>query len=125
MDMISLTETAAKEIKKVMQSELKDPESVCIRIGVKAGGCSGFTYVMDFDDTKRRHDLLFQSEGMCVLVDKKSYLFIKDTVIDWSYELAKRGLRFENPAAKMSCGCRISFQVDMPEQEEPVFKPTW
>ena len=74
--MISLTEAAAKEFLKVMKTEGLDPEEVALRISIKGGGCSGFTYVLDFDDTQRRVDLFFESNGMGILVDKKSYLFI-------------------------------------------------
>tara|TARA_X000000950_G_C13473885_1_gene480912 strand:- start:139 stop:510 length:372 start_codon:yes stop_codon:yes gene_type:complete len=123
--MISLTENAAKEISTIMKNDGLNLEEVCVRIGVKAGGCSGFSYVMDFDDKKRRVDLFFESQGLGILVDKKSYLFIKDTVIDWAYDLTHHGVNFANPAAKGTCGCRISFMHDGPEQTENVFTPTW
>tara|TARA_E500000178_G_C16815006_1_gene658744 strand:- start:234 stop:605 length:372 start_codon:yes stop_codon:yes gene_type:complete len=123
--MISLTENAAKEIRQIMVDDGLDPGAVCIRIGVRAGGCSGYTYTMDFDDQKRRIDLFFESQDMGILVDKKSYLFIKDTIIDWKYDLQHHGVNFTNPAAKMSCGCKISFMVDRPDREEPIFTPTW
>jgi iron-sulfur cluster assembly protein len=93
-------------------------------VGVKGGGCSGFTYTFDFDARKTRFDLDFESQGMQVVVDKKSYLYIKDTEIDWSYSLMDRGLRFNNPSAKSSCGCKTSFQFEAPVQEN-VFQPTW
>ena len=123
--MISLTKNAAKEISTIMKHEGLNSEEVCVRIGVKAGGCSGFTYTMDFDDKKRRVDLFFESNGLGILVDKKSYLFIQNTVIDWKYDLTHHGVNFENPAAKMTCGCRVSFMHDGPEQKENVFTPTW
>ena len=99
-------------------------EDVAVRVGVKGGGCSGLTYTFDFDSCKSRFDLEFESEGLRVLVDKKSNLYIKDTMIDWSYSLIDRGLKFNNPMAKSSCGCKTSFMFDAPEQEES-FKPTW
>ena len=99
--MITLTENAAKEIRKIMQEQQLE-ENVFIRVGVKGGGCSGFTYTFDFDARKTRFDLDFESQGMQVVVDKKSYLYIKDTEIDWSYSLMDRGLRFNNPSAKSS-----------------------
>lgn len=124
--MISLTEAAAKEFIKVMKAEGLNPEEVALRISIKGGGCSGFTYVLDFDDTQRRVDLFFESNGMGILVDKKSYLFIKDTVIDYSYDLNHHGVNFKNPQALSSCGCRSSFAIDISnEHEEPVFKPNW
>ena len=99
-------------------------EDVAVRVGVKGGGCSGLTYTFDFDSRKSRFDLEFESEGLRILVDKKSNLYIKDTMIDWSYSLMDRGLKFNNPMAKSSCGCKTSFMFDAPEQEES-FKPTW
>ena len=120
---LTLTENAAKEIQKIMQdNELA--EDVCVRVGVKGGGCSGFTYTLDFDSKKSKFDLEFESQNLKILVDKKSHLYIKDTEIDWSYSLMDRGLKFNNPSAKGSCGCKTSFMFEPPEQEED-FKPSW
>ena len=121
--MITLTENAAKEILKIMlENELA--EDVCVRVGVKGGGCSGFTYTLDFDSKKTKFDLEFESQNLIILVDKKSHLYIKDTEIDWSYSLMDRGLKFNNPSAKGSCGCKTSFMFEPPEREED-FKPSW
>jgi iron-sulfur cluster assembly protein len=106
--MIILTEAAAKEIRKA-KTEGGLAEEVPVRIGVKGGGCSGFTYTFDFDGKKGRFDLEFESQGMKVLVDKKSHLYIDGTTVDWSYSLTDRGLKFTNPSAKGSCGCGTSF----------------
>lgn len=123
--MISLTPSAVKEIKTIMKDQHLD-DDVFIRVGVKGGGCSGFTYTFDFDSRKnKRFDLEFESHGMKILVDKKSHLYISGTEIDWSYNLMDRGLRFNNPSAKSSCGCKTSFQFDMPDVKENVFQPTW
>ena len=99
-------------------------EDVAVRVGVKGGGCSGLTYTLDFDSRKSRFDLEFESEGLRILVDKKSNLYIKDTIIDWSYSLMDRCLKFNNPMAISSCGCKTSFMCGAPEQDES-FKPTW
>ena len=121
--MITFTENAAKEIQKIMlENKLK--EDVCVRIGVKGGGCSGFTYTLDFDSKKTKFDLEFESQNLTILVDKKSHLYIKDTEIDWSYSLMDRGLKFNNPSAKGSCGCKTSFMFEPPKQAED-FKPSW
>jgi len=114
--MVELTEAAAKEIRKVMTEEGL-AGSVPIRIGIKGGGCSGFTYTFDFDAKKGKFDLEFESQGLKVLVDKKSHLYIDGTVVDWSYNLMDRGMKFSNPAAKGSCGCGTSFVYE-PKQEE-------
>ena len=121
--MITLTKNAAKEIQKVM-SENDLNTDVCIRVGVKGGGCSGFTYTLDFDSKKTKFDLEFESQKLRILVDKKSHLYIKGTEIDWSYGLMDRGLKFNNPSAKGSCGCKTSFMFEHPDQENE-FKPSW
>ena len=121
--MITLTENAAKEIRKIM-NENELGEEVAVRVGVKGGGCSGLTYTLDFDSRKTKFDLEYESEGMKILVEKKRHLYIKDTEIDWSYSLMDRGLKFNNPLAKTSCGCKTSFMFDAPQQEED-FKPSW
>ena len=109
--MIYLTENSAKILTETMQTESPSPEYV--RFGVKAGGCSGFTYTIDFDSRPRKFDLEFESCGINVLVDKKSHLYIKETTIGWSNELHDKGFKFNNPHAKGACGCRTSFQIDI------------
>jgi iron-sulfur cluster assembly protein len=121
--MIHLTEAAAKEIGKIKAEEgLAD--DVPIRIGIKGGGCSGFTYTFNFDSRKTRFDLEFESQGMHILVDKKSHLYIDGTTVDWSYSLMDRGLKFTNPNAKGSCGCGTSFIYEPPQTDAnlPVFE---
>ena len=94
--MISFTEKAADKILSIM-NEQKVTDDTRVRVGVKGGGCSGFTYTVDFDSRKSKFDLEFESFGLSVLVDKKSHLYIKDTEIDWSNDLNDRGLKFNNP----------------------------
>ena len=121
--MITLTKNAAKEIQKVMRENDLNID-VCIRVGVKGGGCSGFTYTLDFDSKKTKFDLEFESQKLKILVDKKSHLYIKGTEIDWSYGLMDMGLKFNNTSAKGSCGCKTSFMFEQPEQDDE-FKPSW
>ena len=121
--MISFTEKAADKILSIM-NEQKVTDDTRVRVGVKGGGCSGFTYTVDFDSRKSRFDLEFESFGLSVLVDKKSHLYIKDTEIDWSNDLNDRGLKFNNPSAKGSCGCRTSFMHEHKEQTNDT-KPSW
>ena len=120
---MQFTHSAAKEITKIMIRDGLSPESHAVRMGVKGGGCSGLTYTLDFDNKKRKFDLVYESEGLTILVDKKSNLYIGETEIDWSYNLMDRGLKFNNPHAKGSCGCSTSFMIDIPEQEEKI--PSW
>lgn len=121
--MIHLTEAAAKEIRKIKAEENLD-DDVPIRIGIKGGGCSGFTYTFEFDASKGRFDLEFESQDMTVLVDKKSHLYIDGTEVDWNYSLMDRGLKFTNPQAKGSCGCGTSFiyEPKAKDNELPTFE---
>ena len=120
--MISLTEKAVNKVMSIMK-EQEVSDKTKIRVGVKGGGCSGFTYTVDFETRKGKFDLEFESFGLNVLVDKKSHLYIKGTEIDWSDNLNDRGLKFNNPSAKGSCGCRTSFMYEHTEENE--HKPTW
>jgi iron-sulfur cluster assembly protein len=120
---ISFTEKAADKILSIM-NEQKVTDDTRVRVGVRGGGCSGFTYTVDFDSRKSKFDLEFESFGLSVLVDKKSHLYIKDTEIDWSNDLNDRGLKFNNPSAKGSCGCRTSFMYDNTEQTNDT-RPSW
>ena len=121
--MIALTKNAAKEIKLIMKKNNLEL-NVAIRVGVKGGGCSGLTYTIDFDSKKTKFDLEFKSKGLRILVDKKSNLYIKHTEIDWSYNLVDRGLKFNNPQAKTSCGCKTSFMFDTSSIQK-TSKPNW
>ena len=121
--MIYLTENSAKILAEAMQVEKPSPEYV--RFGVKGGGCSGFTYTIDFDSRPRKFDLEFESYGINVLVDKKSHLYIKETTIGWSNELQDKGFKFDNPHAKGACGCRTSYQIDMELINKDKETPSW
>ena len=122
--MIYLTEDAAKGLRKHINVE-PSPVPEYVRFGVKAGGCSGFTYTIDFDIRPRKFDLLFETCGINVLVDKKSHLYIKETTIGWSNELQDKGFKFDNPHAKGACGCRTSFQIDMELINKDKETPSW
>ena len=106
---VTITDSAKEKIISTMEFPGDN-----LRIAVKGGGCSGFTYTLDFDHMKRKFDLQFESNGVTILVDKKSNLYIGKTTIDWSYNLMDRGLKFNNPDAKGSCGCKTSFMIDIP-----------
>ena len=108
---ISLTKESANVLLSYMNEESPIPEFV--RFGVKAGGCSGFTYTIGFDSKSRKFDLEFESCGVKLLVDKKSHLYVKETEIGWSNELQDKGFKFNNPHAKGACGCKTSFQIDL------------
>lgn len=108
---LQLTETAAREIKKVM-TEQRMPETVALRIGVAGGGCSGFEYQLGFDEkVNDETDSVREIHGVRVAVDKKSSLYLDGTEIDFHEGLDKRGFVFNNPNATKSCGCGSSFSA--------------
>ena len=120
---ISLTKESANVLLSYMNEEKPIPEFV--RFGVKAGGCSGFTYTIGFDNRSRKFDLEFESCGVKLLVDKKSHLYVKETEIGWSDELQDKGFKFDNPHAKGACGCKTSFQIDVDKINEGKETPNW
>ena len=120
---VSLTKESANVLLSYMNDEKPVPEYV--RFGIKAGGCSGFTYTIGFDSQSRKFALEFESCGVKLLVDKKSHLYVKETTIGWSNELQDKGFKFDNPHAKGSCGCKTSFQIDMDTINEEKKEPNW
>lgn len=111
--MVTLTENAEKEIRKVIV-ENSLSEDTGIRVGIKGGGCAGFSYVFDFDDKVGEFDEVFESRGLRVIVDKKSLLYIDGTEIDFNTSLMDRGFKFNNPKADAACGCGTSFTPKQP-----------
>jgi iron-sulfur cluster assembly protein len=106
--MVTLTPLAVSEVKRILE---KQPNSALgLRLGVKGGGCSGLSYAMGFD-TQREGDNVFEVEGLKVIVDPKSYLYLDNTVVDFHDALEGRGFKFINPNAEKSCGCGESFSV--------------
>lgn len=108
--MITVTDRAAKEVARII-SEQKLPEQTVLRVGVKGGGCSGFSYTLGFDDTTSEVDQVFDINGVRVAVDPKSFLYLNGTQIDFEESLMGRGFKFGNPNAAKSCGCGESFSV--------------
>jgi iron-sulfur cluster assembly protein len=107
---ITLSETAAREIKTIIkQQELPEAETK-LRVGVKGGGCSGFSYMLDLtEEGKTESDEEMDSNGIKILCDMKSYLYLNGTEIDFKDEVMGRGFVFKNPNATSSCGCGSSF----------------
>ena len=108
--MISLTERAAHEVKRIV-TEQKLPEATALRVGVKGGGCSGFSYTLGFDDQITETDQVLDVDGVKVVCDPKSFLYLNGTQIDFEDNLMGRGFKFGNPNAAKSCGCGESFSV--------------
>ena len=108
--MISLTTTAAEEVKRLMEKEQK--ANLGLRVGVKGGGCSGLTYVLALEEaTPRQFDSVFEQDGIKILVDAKSHLYLDGTTINYKTDLMGGGFEFSNPLAKKSCGCGTSFST--------------
>ncbi|WZZ11327.1 hypothetical protein YC2023_097248 [Brassica napus] len=109
---ISLTESALKHLNK-MRSERG--EDLCLRIGVKQGGCSGMSYTMDFENraNARPDDSTIEYEGFAIVCDPKSMLFLFGMQLDYSDALIGGGFSFSNPNATQTCGCGKSFAAEM------------
>ncbi|MBX3375947.1 MAG: iron-sulfur cluster insertion protein ErpA [Phycisphaeraceae bacterium] len=108
---IILTETAAKEIRDIIKDQELDVEKVRLRVGVKGGGCSGFSYVLDLTESQKDTDEVFEQHGVKIICDPKSLLYLNGTTIDFRDEIMGRGFVFQNPNATSSCGCGSSFSA--------------
>ena len=106
---IELSETAAREVNTIIEQQELDRENVRLRVGVKGGGCSGFSYVLDLTEQQRDTDEAFEIHGVKIVCDPKSYLYLNGTSIDFKDEIMGRGFVFNNPNATSSCGCGSSF----------------
>ena len=107
---ITLSETAAREIKTIIKQQELPEEQTKLRVGVKGGGCSGFSYMLDLtEETKTEADEEMDSQGIRILCDMKSYLYLNGTEIDFKDEVMGRGFVFKNPNATSTCGCGSSF----------------
>lgn len=107
--MITVTDSAKKKAIQLMDEEGK-PNSF-IRVGVEGGGCSGLMYQLKFDNQIAEDDREFEDNGMKVVVDKKSYLYLIGTILDYSGGLNGKGFVFQNPNADRTCGCGESFSI--------------
>src|SRR3989338_3186821 len=97
------------EANKVAKEPEKAPKELFFRVGVAPGGCSGFSYVMQFDDQKMEDDIEFDKSGLKVLVDRRSLAKLNGAHIDYVETLQQSGFKIDNPNAKKSCGCGHSF----------------
>lgn len=106
---VILTPTAAREIKSIIQQQELDPAKVRLRVGVKGGGCSGFSYLLDLTENQKPTDEECEQHGVKIICDPKSLLYLRGTTIDFRDEIMGRGFVFQNPNATSSCGCGSSF----------------
>jgi iron-sulfur cluster assembly protein len=108
--MVNVTDTAAAQIRKLLAKE--HAQASGLRVGVKAGGCSGFEYVFTWETAPRPEDLVFEGpEGVRVWIDPRSHRLLDGTTLDYDTSLLSRGFVFQNPHAKSTCGCGTSFSV--------------
>ena len=107
--MITVTDTAKKQAWRLMEDEGK--EGYFIRVGVDGGGCSGLMYQLSFDNEEKEGDKSFEDNGVKVVVDRKSYLYLIGTILDFSGGLNGKGFVFNNPNAGRTCGCGESFSL--------------
>jgi len=106
---IALTPTAIDWVKRIRSKEEKDGQA--LRLGVKAGGCSGFSYFMGFTTAEKPGDLVLVYDGLTVYVDPRSLEILDGTTVDYERGLLGTGIQFRNPRVKKSCGCGESFSL--------------
>ncbi|MEL6944288.1 MAG: iron-sulfur cluster assembly accessory protein [Bacteroidota bacterium] len=107
MQPVALTEGAIRQLKRIA-TEQNIPAEHGLRIGVKGGGCSGFSYILGFD-LQKENDQVFEIEGIRVLMQKSHAMYLMGMEIDWVEGLQNRGFSFNNPNATDTCGCGTSF----------------
>jgi iron-sulfur cluster assembly protein len=108
--MIAVTDNAAQQIQRLLAKQY--PDATGLRVGVKAGGCSGFEYVFLWESAPRESDLVFDGPGgVKVWVDPRSHRLLDGTTLDYDTTLLSRGFVFQNPQAKSTCGCGTSFSM--------------
>ncbi|HNQ27337.1 MAG TPA: iron-sulfur cluster assembly accessory protein [Aquaticitalea sp.] len=109
--MIKVSETAKKKVIELMGEDGYDASTDFIRVGVKSGGCSGLSYDLKFDKEQRDGDKVFEDNGVKIIVDKKSFLYLIGTTLEYSGGLNGSGFVFNNPNASRTCGCGESFSL--------------
>jgi iron-sulfur cluster assembly accessory protein len=107
--MITLTPKAVLKVKEIMAAQ--DPVPSALRLGVKGGGCSGFSYSMQFDNEKGMMDKSFEFDGLTLLVDATSFMYLDGVTVDYLETLEGSGFKFDNPNVKSTCGCGSSFNA--------------
>ncbi len=109
--MIQVSETAKQKVINLMTEEGFDATTDYVRVGVKSGGCSGLSYELDFDNKMGDTDKVFEDNDVRIIVDKKSFLYLVGTVLEYSGGLNGKGFVFNNPNAQRTCGCGESFSL--------------
>ena len=109
--MIKVSESAKIKVIELMKADGFQPEQDFIRVGVKSGGCSGLSYDLKFDNDQEDGDKVFEDNGIKIIVDKKSFLYLIGTTLEYSGGLNGTGFVFNNPNANRTCGCGESFSL--------------
>jgi iron-sulfur cluster assembly protein len=109
--MIKVSEIAKKKVIELMADDGFDAATDFVRVGVKSGGCSGLSYDLTFDNAQSENDKLFEENNIKIIVDKKSFLYLIGTTLEYSGGLNGKGFVFNNPNANRTCGCGESFSL--------------
>jgi len=109
--LINLSPEAVTKVRQLLEQQ-GNPEDLYLRLGVKGGGCSGFSYVLEFDrDIDEKYDRFLDFDGVKVVVDRKSMVLLAGTTLEYTGDLLGQGFEFKNPNATRGCGCGTSFQA--------------
>lgn len=111
LKMIKVSETAKNKLVELMSDDGFNAAQDYVRVGVKSGGCSGLSYDLNFDKNKTDDDKLFEDNDIKLVVDKKSFLYLVGTTLEYSGGLNGKGFVFNNPNAQRTCGCGESFSL--------------
>jgi iron-sulfur cluster assembly protein len=109
--MIKISDIAKNKVIELMTNDGYNPNEDFIRVGVKSGGCSGLSYDLNFDKNKNDDDKVFEDNNIKIVVDKKSFLYLVGTTLEYSGGLNGSGFIFSNPNASRTCGCGESFSL--------------
>ena len=108
---ITMTDSAVAEVKRLIGQTDFDPAVAGVRVGVKGGGCSGFTYTLNFDKAPTEDDVIFEFDSVRLFCDPKSILYLNGITLEYPTGLQGKGFQFINPNATGTCGCGYSFSV--------------
>ena len=109
--MIKVSESASKKIINMMEEEGFDATTDYVRVGVNSGGCSGLSYELKFDKELGENDKVFEDSNVKIAIEKKSFLYLAGTILEFSGGLNGKGFVFNNPNAQRTCGCGESFSL--------------
>jgi iron-sulfur cluster assembly protein len=117
--MITISDKGAEKVHEFLASQEADVTMAGLRVGVRGGGCSGFQYQLAFDE-QREQDVVFESHGLKLLVDRESLAYVSGSTIDYEESLQGAGFKVNNPNVVAACGCGSSFRVAEEEQVSAV-----